>query len=95
MTHDRILMKIRESVSNSNYNITSHAHRAMFDDELTIVDVEHAILTGRIIEKQSDAATGDTKYLLHGETPWSDIEIALAFGTTGMLNIITVYTTEG
>ncbi len=66
----------------------------MFEAELTIVDVEHALLTGHIIERQRDALTGEAKYLLRGSTPWSDIEIALAFAANGRLNIITVYSIE-
>ena len=64
----------------------------MFDDELTIIDVEHAILTGQIVEKQKDLTTGQPKYLLHGATPWNYIEIVVTFGPTGQLDIITVFT---
>jgi hypothetical protein len=66
----------------------------MFEDDLTIVDVEHAILTGQILEKQHDAATNEPKFLLHGATPGCDIAVVLAFGAAGRLNIITVFTVQ-
>ncbi len=72
----------------SEYSITQHAHREMFNDELTIVDVEHAVLTGTIVEKQRDESTGQPKYLMHGTTLWNDIEVVVTFGANGRLNIL-------
>jgi len=63
----------------------------MFEDDLTIVDVEHAILTGQIIERQRDALTREANYLLRGSTPWREIDVAVAFAASGRLNIITVF----
>jgi len=87
-------MQVRECVRNSNYVITQHAHYAMFDDNLTIIDIEHALLTGQIIEKQRDEITNEPKYLIQGNTPWSDIAVVVAFNIVGRLEIITVYTIE-
>ena len=92
--YERILRRIQEKIRKADYSITRHAHREMFDDEITIIDVEHAILSGHIIEKQRDLSTGQPKYLLHGETPWSYIAIVVTFGSTGRLDIITVFTIE-
>jgi len=63
----------------------------MFKDDLTIVDVERAILTGNILEKQRDKKTGEAKFRLRGSALGCDIEVILAFGVIGRLNIITVY----
>ncbi len=90
--YDRILHRIQEKVRKADYSISQHAHRKMFNQELTIIGVEHAILTGQIIEKQRDLSNGRSKYLLHGATPWSDIEVVVTFGPTGRLDIITVFT---
>ncbi|MFW6096843.1 MAG: DUF4258 domain-containing protein [Chloroflexota bacterium] len=38
----------------------------MADDELTIFDVERAILTGEIVERQRDRESGEWKYVLVG-----------------------------
>jgi len=34
--------------------MTLHAVEEMEDDRLTVLDVEHAILTGKIVERQPD-----------------------------------------
>jgi len=92
--YDRILRKIQDRIRKSDYVITRHAHREMFEDDLTIVDVERAILTGNIHEKQRDKNTGEAKFRLRGSTLGCDIEVILAFGAIGRLIIITVYTTD-
>lgn len=45
---------MREKVRRLEY-VTAHAEEEMSDDELTILDVEHAILSGKIVERQRDA----------------------------------------
>ncbi len=47
--------------------MTLHAEEEMDNDSLTIFDVEHCILTGKIIERQKDKATGEPKYRMHGQ----------------------------
>lgn len=39
--------------------MTYHARKEMVDDVLTIYDVEHGILTGKIIERQTDRITAE------------------------------------
>jgi len=65
----------------------------MDNDALTIYDVENAVLTGEIIERQKDRETKEAKYLVRGETvDGSEILIAVTkFGTAGTLVFITVY----
>jgi len=92
--YDRILKRIQDRIRNLDYVITRHAHREMFEDGLTIVDVERAILTGNIHEKQRDKETGKTKFRLRGSTLGCDIEVILAFGAIGRLTIITIYTID-
>ena len=92
--YERILRRIQDKIRNGDYAITRHAHREMFDDELTIIDVEQAIINGHIVEKQLDLRKGQPKYLLHGATPWCYIGIVVTFGATGRLDIITVFVIE-
>jgi len=73
--------------------MTIHADEEMDNDGLTIYDVENAILTGKIIEKQKDRETDEAKFLVRGEAVDS-AEILTAvtkFGFTGKLIIITIY----
>jgi hypothetical protein len=46
--------------------MTVHAEEEMSDDGLTIFDVERAILTGEIIERQQDHQSSEWKYLITG-----------------------------
>lgn len=64
----------------------------MVADGFTILDVERGVLTGEILERQSDRATGEWKYVLRGQTV-SAQEIALVakLGPTGKMVILTVY----
>lgn len=48
--------------------MTVHAEEEMVDDNLSIFDVEHVILTGEIKEQQKDRDRGEWKYLVEGET---------------------------
>ena len=55
-------------------------------------DVEHAILTGGITERQKDAETGEWKYLVHGHSLSSDeLILVTKLSRTNKLVIITVY----
>ena len=45
--------------------MTTHATEEMAEDDLNIVDVEHAVLTGRVMQIQRDDPRGN-KYLLEG-----------------------------
>jgi hypothetical protein len=45
----------------SEYVMTLHGHEEMEADGLTVYDVEHVILNGRIVERQSSGPPDDTK----------------------------------
>ena len=59
---------MRERIRLRQYAMTIHADEEMDDDGLTIYDVENAILTGEIIERQKDRGTNEAKFLVRGET---------------------------
>ena len=89
---DRILQRMREKVRALEYMMSVHAEEEMDDDDLSILDVEHAILTGEIIERQKDQETGEWKYLIAGTTLAGEPIIVVAKLTfTGKLIIITLY----
>ena len=75
--------------------MTIHAEEEMEDDDLSILDVEQAILTGEIIERQHDQETGEWKYLIAGNTLADKPLIVVAkLVFTGNLVLITVYCLE-
>ena len=45
--------------------MTAHATEEMAEDDLNVVDVEHAVRTGRVVQVQRDDPRGN-KYVLEG-----------------------------
>jgi hypothetical protein len=72
--------------------MTLHAEEEMNEDSLIIYDIEHAILSGEIVERQKDRDFADWKYRLTGETiKGNKIEIIVKLSLSGKPLIITVY----
>ena len=66
--------------------------KEMTDDELTIVDIEHVILDGKIIERQRDHQTREWKYVIRGQTiAGEDVDVVAKLSGTDVLVVITVY----
>jgi hypothetical protein len=62
------------------------------NDDLTIYDIERVILTGKILERQKDIATGEWKYRIKGKTvEGGKIEVVAKLSPTDKLVIITIY----
>ena len=92
---DRILQHMQEKVRALDSVMTLHAEEEMEDDDISILDVEHVLLNGEIIERQQDQETGEWKYLVAGNTLADEPSIVVAkLGFTGNLVIITVYRVE-
>ncbi|HLL14680.1 MAG TPA: DUF4258 domain-containing protein [Pyrinomonadaceae bacterium] len=89
---EKILNRMREKVRALQYVMTLHAEEEMDSDDLSIFDVEQAILTGRIGERQKDTETGEWKYLIRGKSiEGRDVVAVSKLSSTGKLIIITVY----
>ena len=90
--YPRVLRGMRTKIRQRQYVMTAHADEEVYDDGLTIYDVERGILTGEIIERQIDEFTGEDRYCIKGETVGSlQIEVIAKIGPTGILAIITLY----
>ena len=90
--YNRVLRKMQEKIRTRQYVMTLHAEEEMNDDGLTIFDIERAILTGEIIERQEDHHTGEWKYLVSGSAIDSRLTIVVGkLSVTDKLVIITVY----
>ena len=84
---------MREKIRLRQYLMTIHADEEMDSDGLSIYDIENAILTGEIIERQKDRETSESKYVVRGEkVDGTERLVAVTkFGMSGRLIIITVY----
>ena len=89
----RVLTTMRERVRTRRYVLTVHAEEEMDIDGLSIFDVENAILSGRITERQTDRTWGDRKYVIRGRPLEGDdtVLVVAKLGPTGKLVILTVY----
>jgi Domain of unknown function (DUF4258) len=84
--------RIREKIRLRQYDMSAHAMEEMAEDFLTILDVEEAVLTGRVIRVEKDDPRG-TKYVVEGtaldqQTP---VGVVGRFASTGRYLMITVY----
>lgn len=57
--------RIREAVLNQCYSLSEHAYDEMADDNLDVLDVESAMLTGKIARILTRDPRG-TRYEVHG-----------------------------
>ena len=88
----RVLRRMQALVRASEYVMTLHRHEEMAADGLTVYDVEHVILSGRIVERQRDSRTHEWKYLVKGETLEGDAVVVVGkIGPTRKLVVLTVY----
>ena len=86
------IARVRDLVRSLNYVVSLHAAEELEDDNLTILDLENIILTGRIVERQKNRATHETRVVIRGPTLDNREAKAVAkVGPTGALYIITVY----
>jgi hypothetical protein len=88
----RVLSRIRQAIRNAVYDMTAHAVEEMAEDRLDFVDVETAILNGKLIKTEKNDPRG-TRYIVlgvgaDGITPVGTVG---RFTGTGRYLLITVY----
>jgi hypothetical protein len=88
----RILDRIRAAIRNGTYDMTGHAVDEMAEDGLDLVDVEAAILKGRLIKTEKDDPRG-TRYTVQGTgaDEMTPVGTVGRFTETRRYLIITVY----
>ena len=86
------ITRIRDLVRSLNYVVSLHAAEELEDDNLTILDLENIILTGRVAGRQKDRQTREPKVVIRGRTlDGREAEAVVKVGPTGALYVITVY----
>lgn len=88
----RELERIRNAILDHQYTFTEHAYDEMENDNLDVLDVESAILTGEIDQVLTMDPRG-TRYVVSGnatdlETP---VGVVVRFVEHDQLLIVTVY----
>ncbi len=90
-----ILKQLKECVRHNEYVVTLHADEEMDEDELSIFDVERAILTGEIVGRQKGEEKSEWKYLVRGQTvDEGQVVVVAKISPTGKMVIITVFREE-
>lgn len=87
-----VLRRFRSKVRLRRYVVTVHADEEMDEDDLSVFDVESAILTGTVVERQRDRKTREWKYVVRGQAAEGNlIGVVGKLSPTGHLVIITAY----
>ena len=89
---NRELDRIRNAILDHRYTLTEHAYDEMAEDNLDVLDVESAILTGEIDQGLTMDPRG-TRYVVIGngtdqETP---VGVVVRFVEREQLLVLTVY----
>lgn len=93
--YERVLRAMREKIRQRDYVVTTHADEEMYEDGLTIWDVEAAVLAGEIVERQRDRRGSDWKYVIHGRATTGEGMVVVAkIGYSQRMVVITVYLVE-
>jgi len=84
--------RIREKVRLRQYDMTVHALEEMAEDGLDIVDMEHAVLAGRVVRIERDDPRGN-KHVIEGMAANGVIAVGVVgrFTGGGRYLIITIY----
>ena len=74
------------------YDMTVHAVEEMADDGFDIIDVEHAVLSGRIVRREKNDPRG-TQYVIEGFASDGDTQVGVVgrFQSNQTYLVITVY----
>ena len=83
---------LRYQIRTLNYVVSTHAAEELEDDNLSILDLENIILTGKIFERQRDTNTREVKYVIEGSVlDGSSAQTVVKVGFTGKLVVVTAY----
>ncbi len=90
----RAIEKLRKLIREQEYEVSIHANEEMSNDALISIDVENAILTGKITKRLTKEARG-VRYEVTGEScDGRPVAVVCRILSTGWLRIITVFAVE-
>ena len=90
--YKRILQSFWDRIRRRQYVVTVHAEEEMDEDGISVLDLESAVLTGEILERQRDRVTREWKYVVEGTgIDGTSVGVVGKLSLTGRLVIIIVY----
>ena len=90
--YERILQLFRDRIRGLDYVVTLHTDEEMDEDDLSVFDLENAVLTGEIVERQRDLRTREWKYVIRGTAlDGGAVCVVGKLSLTSRLVIITMY----
>jgi len=90
----RTIDKLRKQVTEQKYLISVHANEEMSNDDLMAVDVENAILTGKIAKRFTKDPRGPRYEVVGQSSDGRKVAVVCRTLEYGWLRIITVYALE-
>jgi len=81
---------IQDCINHERYYFSKHGDQERQNDQLTIVEIEEAILTGRILESYDDTGRGASCLVVGFTSTGKPIHIVCGHSTDWLV-IITVY----
>ena len=93
--HDRVLRRLRALFDTGAYVLTIHAVDELAEDDILAEETVHAIMSGEIVEAQTDRTTREKKYVVHGpDHSGRTLGVVVKMGATGKVVVLTVYREE-
>ena len=90
----RAIETLRRLIRDQEYEISIHANEEMSNDALIAIDVENAILTGKVTKTLTKEARG-VRYEVTGEScDGRPVAVVCRILSTGWLRIVTVFAVE-
>jgi len=82
--------KIKERIISNRYEISFHAEKERYAENIMLSEIEHALLNGKILEDYPDDPRGASCLIL-GYSKKRPLHIVCGYTTTKWVRILTVY----
>ena len=82
--------EIKRNIKHDKYEVSLHAEKERYAEDVTINDLETAIFNGQILEDYPDDPRGPTCLML-GHSQHRSIHIVCGYTSTKWIRIVTVY----
>lgn len=81
---------IQEQVRRGEYEISFHAEKERYAEDISLADIEATILNGEVLEDYPDDPRGESCLIL-GHAEGRSIHVVCGYTSTRFIRIITVY----